>query len=907
MAIDKRVWNDVMDYCVQAQLSRKSRFALGDEDDDEGGGGDVLTHLGTVIDDYEDDGGANQDDEGYEDSLDREMVERLHFGGGFVAKKGASAADRIDEEERPKSKKEVMEEIIAKSKMRKAQRAKEKEEDEHLVEELDKQFKELQGSRALAMAMKKKKDAKPTIGESVMSSSKALAPEQETDEKRGAEGGGADGSKAQVDDYEKMTKELVFEMRARASDRLKCPEEVAKEERQRLEALEKKRQRRMQADFEGDDDDDDAEKEEQKGYYASRRKQRKQELKKRTEPSGDDLGENFVLKKPRLVLKDGILGIESEEEEGDQGTDDDDNNEKGGRRKAENSDNKEEEDDDKDDSSDDDAGSAEDTDDDEIAEEEEEDDESDGEEEGPEHGRDWEQDDEDDLVTAVSAAAKDAEGEEKTKRGVSTAEKGKKGMPRCMDKEDKLLGSKKKSVVASARKELPFVIEAPKTLEEFRRLVDHRSVRELRVAIERICTCNAISLGSENRKKMQVFYGVLLQYFAAIAGERPLPLDRIDALTQPLIEMSAITPLFAAVCARERLMRMQQQLSAKFQCPGSTGSFWPTVRTLLLLRLWFLIFPPSDFEHPVCSPALLITSQYLMRCPVQSLRDVATGTFLSSLMLSVCGQGKRFCPEAINFLHSLLQTGLPDADQYSGGDQNAAPGPQLKSVSQLLVCTRPWLKLEDPSNAMKEVKPLDFVAVLGSAEDNPIPPSENFRASLMVAALKCLHGFVRIYRDLSPFPEIFSPVLHTLRELKPAVPACISTLICAVEADIAQAAEYQITCRRPLRLHLKKPVPIKQFNPRFEENFVLGKDYDPDRERAERKKLERNLKREAKGAARELRKDNYFMAEVKLREKAALQEERNEKYKKALGFLESQEAAFKSGQLGRRPGKKRRK
>lgn len=88
-------------------------------------------------------------------------------------------------------------------------------------------------------------------------------------------------------------------------------------------------------------------------------------------------------------------------------------------------------------------------------------------------------------------------------------------------------------------------------------------------------------------------------------------------------------------------------------------------------------------------------------------------------------------------------------------------------------------------------------------------------------------------------------------------------------------------------------------------SFVKGRDYDPDRERAEKKKLLKQIKREAKGAARELRKDNYFISEVKDKDRKLLDEERKEKYGKARLFLQEQEHAFKSGQLGK--GRKRRR
>ncbi|XP_048431664.1 probable nucleolar complex protein 14 [Pyrus x bretschneideri] len=113
--------------------------------------------------------------------------------------------------------------------------------------------------------------------------------------------------------------------------------------------------------------------------------------------------------------------------------------------------------------------------------------------------------------------------------------------------------------------------------------------------------------------------------------------------------------------------------------------------------------------------------------------------------------------------------------------------------------------------------------------------------------------------------------------------------------------------RQPLQMRKQKPVAIKMLNPKFEENFVKGRDYDPDREQAERRKMKKLLKQEAKGAIRELRKDNSFLYEVKARDKALMEEEKAEKYGKVRLFLQEQEHAMKSGQLGKGKGKKRRR
>jgi nucleolar protein 14 len=66
----------------------------------------------------------------------------------------------------------------------------------------------------------------------------------------------------------------------------------------------------------------------------------------------------------------------------------------------------------------------------------------------------------------------------------------------------------------------------------------------------------------------QVFYNVLLQYFASVAGEKSLSTQRLNVMVNPLIELSGETPYFAALCARERIVQMQHQLSEKLRSTG---------------------------------------------------------------------------------------------------------------------------------------------------------------------------------------------------------------------------------------------------------------------------------------------------------------------------------------------------
>jgi nucleolar protein 14 len=59
-----------------------------------------------------------------------------------------------------------------------------------------------------------------------------------------------------------------------------------------------------------------------------------------------------------------------------------------------------------------------------------------------------------------------------------------------------------------------------------------------------------------------------------------------------------------------------------------------------------------------------------------------------------------------------------------------------------------------------------------------------------------------------------------------------------------------------------KLIAPKEFNPRYEADFSQHTDYDPDRQRAAARKLQRQVVKESRGAMRELRRDAVFMAAV---------------------------------------------
>lgn len=159
--------------------------------------------------------------------IPKHQVNNLHFGG----------FEKVE-----KSRAEVMKEIIQKSKFHRHERQKAKDEDETLREELD---EELGDIRSLLKVLPNKRSSLPSQSKLFQNS---MAPPSSA----------KSGEEEEEEAYDKNVRELVYDKRSRPSDRTKTEEEIATEEKERLERAERHRLRRMRGiDSDTEDSDED--------------------------------------------------------------------------------------------------------------------------------------------------------------------------------------------------------------------------------------------------------------------------------------------------------------------------------------------------------------------------------------------------------------------------------------------------------------------------------------------------------------------------------------------------------------------------------------------------------------------------------------------------------------------------
>lgn len=717
------------------------------------------------------------DDDGHEHH-DEALAEAIMRSEHGPTAGGASTSAR---EGVRKTKREIMDEIIAKSKQYRAERQKESETLQDETDRLDRVFSSLVNT---SIFRPKTKDL--------------------------------DGQQRPAPDaYDMAVKELVFERRVRPSDRTKTEDEVAQETAERLRLEEARRLRRMKGIV---DEVDDALPDLPAGGFARRRA-----LKRiRDAAAGDEAGGGGKRAK-RGGVEDIVEGEDGET-----------------RRKR-------------------------------LAKHEivrpggnfssdEDEDEDDGDEDGDEDG-DGDEDSDDEEEESGEDGAADDSGSSSSSSVSSTGSEARAEKARAAE-----LARKRRASLAAmskeARAQLPFVFEVPPNFEEWSALIRGRSLAEMATILERMVACNHVSLKPENRKKLCKLFDILLEQFdascATMGEEGSGAYGEVNLIASVLTALSPAVGGHSAKVLRTRLQRIDHRLR-KSLSDGHSG--WPGPESLLLLRFIVNCYPMSDHYHPVASPAMLVMAQFLIRCPVTSANNAIAGLFVASLVAQSVADSRRLVPEVLVFLRRALDGALDGGDD--GEKDDGKPGKPGK-VGKLDKGKGGDSGLDLDSDPRF---PLWMIGKRGDV-------SGAQRRHALDLAMSLVTEFSRLYRDLPAFPELFSPLVDLL-DRTAAAAECVKEL-----RSVVQAA---MSLRVPVQRAKKAAPSIKMLTPAFTERFSLHQAPDPDRARAEAKRLKKEHQRELKGAARELKKDNYFIAA----EQQKRRREEDDEYKKTIGKIMS--------------------
>nr|XP_054410905.1 nucleolar protein 14 isoform X2 [Pongo abelii] len=408
-----------------------------------------------------------------------------------------------------------------------------------------------------------------------------------------------------------------------------------------------------------------------------------------------------------------------------------------------------------------------------------------------------------------------------------------------------------------------------------------RSMEEQLLVVERIQKCNHPSLAEGNKAKLEKLFGFLLEYVGDLATDDSPDLRVIDKLVVQLYHLCQMFPESASDTIKFVLRDAMHEMEEMIETKGRAAL--PGLDVLIYLKITGLLFPTSDFWHPVVTPALVCLSQLLTKCPILSLQDVVKGLFVCCLFLEYVALSQRFIPELINFLLGILYIATPN--KASQGSTLVHPFRALGKNSELLVVSA----REDVATWQQSSLSLRWASRLRAPTSTE---ANHIRLSCLAVGLALLKRCVLMYGSLPSFHAITGPLRALLTDHL---------------ADCSHPQELQELCQstltemesqkqlcRPLTCEKSKPVPLKLFTPRLVKVLEFGRKQGSSKEEQERKRLIHKHKREFKGAVREIRKDNQFLARMQLSEIMERDAERKRKVKQLFNSLATQEGEWKA-------------
>jgi len=417
-------------------------------------------------------------------------------------------------------------------------------------------------------------------------------------------------------------------------------------------------------------------------------------------------------------------------------------------------------------------------------------------------------------------------------------------------------------IKATASKEIPYVIPVPDSYSSLCTLVWGRSPSDLTLVLDRILACNHPQLG-DHKPALIIYFSHLLQLVNDISALTEDP-NQLASLSILSCHLAKLTPLFQQEAAQEMLEVIKDKFDLWTNQPRPR---FPGLGTILILHLVNLLFPTSDYRHPVVTPAITLASSIL-----SNSRPTDRATFsLSLLTCTIITQyttlSNRISPELVSSLHGLLYvsvTKLPPS----------RPPPPCKGGN--------YLQLQSDSTKLTVGK-ID-ISETGSVKDI----EDQFRVNMLYSTLILVNRLFSMYSEVSSGADLLAPLQATAKCIEEEkYPESVVELLKKVTGASWSLKKSKVT--KPA-----KQVPmLRMMEPKVEDDFdPFKKKRTGNRDMLEEQKMRHKVKQERKGARKEIRQDTAFLASEKAKDARRKDLERQEKTKSIFSGLANQEGDY---------------
>lgn len=288
--------------------------------------------------------------------------------------------------------------------------------------------------------------------------------------------------------------------------------------------------------------------------------------------------------------------------------------------------------------------------------------------------------------------------------------------------------------------------------------------------------------------------------------------------------------------------------------------FYPPRSALLLFHLIGRLYSTSDMHHVIVTPAQLLMTAWLEHGRMTRPKHLLAALFMAQTLLAYQLDSKRVLPEVFNMVSLVLGYFLnerPIEDFCFDGPFNRVVATRLKASFT-------------SDNILSRA--LDF-SDLSCVDEKEFSPE--LASGLFAALMNIAEQLRDLYSDLPCYKVLMAPILA--RSSGSSYEAFFTAL--------ARSEEMHA----PLALQHHKPIPLPMLTPDLEPEG--GKDRDT----RDTDRLRHALKREKKGAKRELRRDNEFLARHEATERKRKDQDYKQMINRVYGTIANDSAGISGG------------
>jgi len=417
------------------------------------------------------------------------------------------------------------------------------------------------------------------------------------------------------------------------------------------------------------------------------------------------------------------------------------------------------------------------------------------------------------------------------------------------------------AMMAAASEELPYIIPVPDSYSTLCGLVWGKNPSDQDTILGRILACNHPQLG-DHKPALVSYYQFLLQ----LVQDTALSPNPIPVLTIIFPHIFKLTAMFQQQAATSLL----KVISDKFdQFNSLVRPRYPGLDTVMFLHLVHILFPSSDYRHPVVTPAITFMCAILATARPIDRSSISSCLLICTTMLEYISLSRRLVPELVNTLHGLIFV--------SSTSHTTRPPPPCKGGNYLVLTD----KMENHVVTKLEVTEVSSVKDI----------DDDFRVSALTSTLTLIIKVLKLYRDIPSALDIFHPLLLPLQNIKTDLYPCkVREMIEQLTLSINS-----LNIRRKPVVKPAKQVPmLRMMEPKIEEGFEpFKKKRQGSKEMLEEQKMRHKLKQERKGARKEIRQDTAFLATQRMREAKMKDQERQDRTKALFSSLANQEGDYK--------------